>query len=125
MIRDTSKYLPLMHRPESGAKPLSRSLRDLALEHLGHTIQAGEHDPAEDARAALALYLTFAQVSVVARTASHLLACVIQGLVIVQAYKVPGDGRCWLSHGAGNGMQEDVVAQHQLLWFQARKKGLY
>eukprot|EP00898_Chlorokybus_atmophyticus_P001737 jgi/Chlat1/2564/Chrsp175S00148 len=53
-IRDTAKYKPL--RGKSG-RP--RALRHLALEQLGITIQDGEHNPVDDARAALYLYQKF------------------------------------------------------------------
>ncbi|KAK9804077.1 hypothetical protein WJX73_003365 [Symbiochloris irregularis] len=56
MIRDTAKYPPLMVTTAAGRKPHARSLRALALEHLALVIQAGEHTPVDDARAALYLY---------------------------------------------------------------------
>jgi len=51
MIRDTAKYGPFMR-----GKRKPKALRKLAKEHLGVTIQKGEHDSGEDARAALLLY---------------------------------------------------------------------
>ena len=54
-VRDTSRYPPLMKKVAGGkAKPCK--LRALAQEHLGIDIQGAEHDPVEDARAALSLY---------------------------------------------------------------------
>ena len=50
-VRDTSKYRPFS---EGGRTP---ALKRLALKHLGKTIQKGQHNPVEDARAALLLYL--------------------------------------------------------------------
>lgn len=40
-----------------GSKRRPKSLRQLAQEELGLVIQAGEHNPVDDARAALYLYL--------------------------------------------------------------------
>ena len=54
-VRDTSNYPPLMRLHASGRKK-AKSLRELALEHLGLEIQDGEHSSVEDARAALSLY---------------------------------------------------------------------
>ena len=51
--RDTATYGPLTYR----GRP--RRLKHLVLHHFGHRIQAGSHHPAEDARAALLLYLKF------------------------------------------------------------------
>lgn len=51
LIRDTARYRPLQRAPK---KP--HALRYLVKSILGITIQSGEHDPAEDARAALLLY---------------------------------------------------------------------
>lgn len=56
--RDTAKWHPLM-RTNGRGKKRPRKLRDLAKEHLGLTIQEGEHGSVEDARAALALYAHF------------------------------------------------------------------
>lgn len=56
LIRDTARYPPLMRATIPGRRPKPRALRHLALEHLGLTIQAGEHSPVDDARAALYLY---------------------------------------------------------------------
>ena len=56
--RDTAKFAPLCRIAVDGRqKP--RRLKHLAASHLGIAIQTGEHDPAEDARAALALYKKF------------------------------------------------------------------
>lgn len=61
--RDTAAYAPLCHPPARGGGTAGRRLRPrrlkhLAAERLGLEIQreGHEHDPAEDARAALALY---------------------------------------------------------------------
>jgi len=54
LTRDTAKYRPLQR---SKGKP--RKLRFLAQKYLGIQIQTGEHDPAEDAKAALMLYKHF------------------------------------------------------------------
>lgn len=51
LLRDTARYRPLQRAPK---KP--HALRYLAKTILGVTIQDDEHDPAEDARAALLLY---------------------------------------------------------------------
>lgn len=54
-IRDTSQYVPLRRVLPSGrTKP--QALKVLAEQHLQISIQVGEHDPVEDARAALSLY---------------------------------------------------------------------
>ena len=50
-VRDTAFYRPYL---KHGGK--SSKLRDIAKKFLGKIIQAGEHDPAEDAKAALLLY---------------------------------------------------------------------
>lgn len=55
-IRDTARYPPLM---QGVGKLRPRALRHLALEHLGLSIQIGEHSPLDDARAALYLYLKY------------------------------------------------------------------
>eukprot|EP00123_Amoebidium_parasiticum_P021938 comp76462_c0_seq1/m.48256 comp76462_c0_seq1/g.48256 ORF comp76462_c0_seq1/g.48256 comp76462_c0_seq1/m.48256 type:complete len:415 (-) comp76462_c0_seq1:13-1257(-) len=52
MIRDTSTYPPFRQL----AKGSTPSLRKLAKELLGITIQEGEHTPVEDAQAAMLLY---------------------------------------------------------------------
>jgi DNA polymerase III epsilon subunit-like protein len=55
MIRDTATYKPFCWKSHGGKlKPKKLSL--LCKEHLKIDIQDGTHDPAEDARAALALY---------------------------------------------------------------------
>ena len=51
-VRDTSLYGPFVNR--RGRTP---GLKSLVKKHLGYDIQLGEHDPVEDARAALYLYL--------------------------------------------------------------------
>jgi hypothetical protein len=58
-LRDSARYPPLMTAHASGGRGRPRKLAALAKEHLGLTIQEREHDPAEDARAALALYSKF------------------------------------------------------------------
>ena len=50
-IRDTAFYRPYL---KNGGR--SSKLKDLAKKFLGKIIQDGEHDPAEDAKAALLLY---------------------------------------------------------------------
>jgi DNA polymerase III epsilon subunit-like protein len=58
--RDTALFKPLVRKTRTGhVKP--RRLKLLAEQHLGAAIQTGEHEPAEDARAALALYKYFRQ----------------------------------------------------------------
>jgi RNA exonuclease 4 len=54
--RDTASYRPFCRAMRPGGPMKPRRLKHLVLEHLGVDIQAGNHDPAEDARAALALY---------------------------------------------------------------------
>ena len=61
-IRDTARFPPLMRATVPGRRPKPRALRHLAAQHLGLTIQAGEHSPVDDARAALYLYLRFQKV---------------------------------------------------------------
>lgn len=61
-IRDTARFPPLMRATAPGRRPKPRALRHLAAQHLGLTIQAGEHSPVDDARAALYLYLRFQKV---------------------------------------------------------------
>ena len=51
-----------MRAAAPGRRPKPRALRHLAAQHLGLTIQAGEHSPVDDARAALYLYLRFQKV---------------------------------------------------------------
>lgn len=54
-IRDSSKYPPFQREGLDGRSRPS-ALQDLARVHLGLTIQDGEHNSVEDARAALSLY---------------------------------------------------------------------
>ncbi|CCI48773.1 unnamed protein product [Albugo candida] len=54
--RDTARYRPYMRYRKNGTKLLPRSLKTLAAEFLKRSIQEGEHDSVEDARAALELY---------------------------------------------------------------------
>ena len=51
-----------MRATAPGRRPKPRALRHVAAQHLGLTIQAGEHSPVDDARAALYLYLRFQKV---------------------------------------------------------------
>lgn len=51
-----------MRATAPGRRPKPRSLRTLAVEQLGLTIQEGEHSPVDDARAALYLYHKFRKV---------------------------------------------------------------
>ena len=62
-IRDTARYPPLMRTTAPGRRPKPRALRHLAAQHLALAIQAGEHSPVDDARAALYLYLRFQKAS--------------------------------------------------------------
>ena len=62
LIRDTARYPPLMRATAPGRRPKPRALRHLAAQHLALAIQAGEHSPVDDARAALYLYLRFQKV---------------------------------------------------------------
>lgn len=63
LIRDTSQYVPLRTaEAKRTGKSHPRALRKLALEELGLEIQAGAHDPAEDAVASLLLYRRHASV---------------------------------------------------------------
>ena len=57
-IRDTAKYQPFCWRAPGGGKWNPSKLKHLALRHLQLEIQVqgAAHEPAEDARAALALY---------------------------------------------------------------------
>lgn len=61
LIKHTCRTHPPTHACERlqgpGGKARPRALRVLAEEQLGLTIQAGEHNPVDDARAALYLYL--------------------------------------------------------------------
>lgn len=45
MIRDTAKYRPYRTAEGSLANLRARSLKALALEHLGRNIQGGSHHP--------------------------------------------------------------------------------
>ena len=54
-IRDTSCYLPYMAQRMDGTFH-ARRLRDLVWEYFGVAIQSGEHNPFEDAWAAMSLY---------------------------------------------------------------------
>ncbi|QDZ23524.1 exonuclease [Chloropicon primus] len=55
-LRDTAYYRPLMRMMKSVNKLFPKSLKNLAYSELGLEIQSSEHDPVEDARAALAVY---------------------------------------------------------------------
>lgn len=55
-VRDTSTYPPFLKK--GGKTP---SLKGLAMKHLDQVIQQGSHNPEEDARAALNIYLMFRQ----------------------------------------------------------------
>ena len=59
LTRDTATWAPLM-RTNGRGKRKPRKLRDLVKEHLGRTIQEGEHGSVEDATAAMDLYKLFA-----------------------------------------------------------------
>lgn len=61
LTRDTAKYQPLMAMAETG-RTMAVSLKALSKEHLGLTIQSGEHSPVDDARASLYLYRKFRDV---------------------------------------------------------------
>ena len=50
-VRDTAQYRPYLKHGGRSSK-----LKELAKKHLGKIIQTEEHDPAEDAKAALFLY---------------------------------------------------------------------
>ena len=54
MTRDTAHWRPFLRMGR-----FSKRLRHLARDHCGLKIQGGAHDPAEDARAAMYLYLKF------------------------------------------------------------------
>lgn len=62
LIRDTARFPPLMRPSAPGRKAKPRALRHLAAEHLGLTIQEGEHTPIDDARATLYLYHKYKKV---------------------------------------------------------------
>lgn len=62
LIRDTARFPPLMRPTAPGRKAKPRALRHLAKEHLGLTIQEGEHTPIDDARATLYLYHKYRKV---------------------------------------------------------------
>lgn len=53
-IRDTAHWRPFLRMGR-----FSKRLKHLARDHCGLKIQGGSHDPAEDARAAMYLYLKF------------------------------------------------------------------
>ena len=55
LTRDTARYKPYM-RKHRADKYRPRALRELSKDYLKKTIQTGEHDPGEDARAAVHLY---------------------------------------------------------------------
>jgi RNA exonuclease 4 len=66
LLRDTARYPPLMRKAPHVGGPTAEArrgrparLQELAAQHLGLTIQTGEHSPVEDARAALLLYQKF------------------------------------------------------------------
>ena len=73
LIRDTARYPPLMRASAPGRRPKPRSLRTLAMEQLGLTIQEGEHSPVDDARAALYLYHKCRKVADILRSSASLL----------------------------------------------------
>eukprot|EP00903_Cladosiphon_okamuranus_P007214 g7002.t1 len=55
--RDTAAYRPYQKaHGKAGGKLRPKSLKILSQEHLNRTIQSGQHNPAEDARAAMDLY---------------------------------------------------------------------
>jgi len=57
MIRDTGTYPPYMRpHPKKEGRFKPRALRELTKQFLDYSIQIGEHDPGEDARAAMNLY---------------------------------------------------------------------
>ncbi|CAM9672889.1 unnamed protein product, partial [Laminaria digitata] len=57
MTRDTATYRPYQKaHGRAGGKLRAKSLKTLAEELLGRTIQTDQHSPAEDARAAIDLY---------------------------------------------------------------------
>eukprot|EP00892_Ulva_mutabilis_P005653 jgi/Ulvmu1/345/UM001_0350.1 len=55
-VRDTALYAPLMSRHPASGKLRSRRLRHVAQLELHVDIQQGEHNPVQDARAALYIY---------------------------------------------------------------------
>eukprot|EP00752_Nemacystus_decipiens_P001310 g1300.t1 len=56
-MRDTAAYRPYQKaHGKTGGKLRPKSLKVLSQEHLERTIQSGQHNPAEDARAAMDLY---------------------------------------------------------------------
>ena len=62
LTRDTARYKPLLRARKQGSfkvKHRPQKLKKLTKEILGVEIQEGEHDSADDARAALALYYKF------------------------------------------------------------------
>ena len=54
LVRDTAHWRPFLRMGR-----FSKRLRHLARDHCGLKIQGGSHDPAEDARAAMYLYLKY------------------------------------------------------------------
>ena len=62
LIRDTSLYIPLRERVGVMREGEYPSLKKLSKEVLGREIQGGQHDPVEDARAAMDLYLSVREV---------------------------------------------------------------
>jgi RNA exonuclease 4 len=54
LVRDTAHWRPFLRLGR-----FSKRLRHLARDHCGLKIQGGSHDPAEDARAAMYLYLKY------------------------------------------------------------------
>eukprot|EP00939_MAST-03C_sp_MAST-3C-sp1_P001363 g1363.t1 len=62
LVRDTAKFKPLLRARKQGSfkiKYRPQKLKKLTAEILGVDIQGGEHDSADDARAALLLYYKF------------------------------------------------------------------
>lgn len=62
LTRDTARFKPLLRARKQGSfkvKHRPQKLKKLTKEILGVEIQEGEHDSADDARAALALYYKF------------------------------------------------------------------
>ncbi len=108
--RDTAAYGPLMRTAPHVGGPTAAArrgraakLKDLAAAHLGLTIQAGEHSPVEDARAALLLYQRYAkewEASLTARgKAARRAAAAAGGAAAVRVAHSGGDGE----EGGGGG----------------------